>query len=184
LYHQASCLLHALQDTKPWRLHPPLPVHWFDIDQPAVMQLKQQLLQRAGAAVAPQDCSNAAILSQTAGSIAAAQDTMADEDATSFIGSASATTSRQQQKQQERDVNQFPLLPQQYSPLAADLAVVPLASCLEAAGFQHQRPTVWVAEALLYYLPLEVVSSSCNSSRGRLILQTLTGVFPCVTQLS
>jgi O-methyltransferase involved in polyketide biosynthesis len=71
-----------------------------------------------------------------------------------------AAALKQQQQQQEV---RFPLLPQQYSPLAADLAEVPLASCLQAAGFQQQRPTVWVAEALLYYLPLDVVSSRHSS---------------------
>jgi O-methyltransferase involved in polyketide biosynthesis len=54
---------------------------------------------------------------------------------------------------------QFPLLLQQWSPLPVDLSEVPLAACLRAAGFQQQRPTVWLAEALLYYLPLDTVSS-------------------------
>lgn len=148
----------ALQDTKPWRLQPLLHVHWFEIDQPAVMQLKQQLLQQAGAATATAPEPGGADLgSTTAGSSTASlAQTAAASDGRSCVAPAAADHEQQQHQQGVR----FPLLPQRYSAVPADLAMVPLAACLQAAGFQQQRPTVWVAEALLYYLPLDVVSTA------------------------
>lgn len=151
-------------DTKPWRVQPLLHVHWFEIDQPAVMQLKQQLLQQAGAATATAPEPGGADLgSTTAGSSTASlAQTAAASDGRSCVAPAAADHEQQQHQQGVR----FPLLPQRYSAVPADLAMVPLAACLQAAGFQQQRPTVWVAEALLYYLPLDVACELLRSMRA------------------
>jgi O-methyltransferase involved in polyketide biosynthesis len=140
-------------------------VHWFDIDQPAVMQLKQQLLQQASAQVTPPSCSTtAASIRDTPAS--QHTPTAAADKSDHICAHAAATVnqaSQQQQQQQQQAEVQFPLLLQQWRPLPVDLSEVPLAACLQAAGFQQQRPTVWLAEALLYYLPLDTVSSRLSS---------------------
>lgn len=113
--------------SQPWRLQKPVQLavlSWYDVDQPAVMQHKQQLLQQAGAALGPPTATPAT--QQPAANTAVSQ-------------------------------AQFPLLVDRWQPVAADLSQTSLASCLEAHGFDRQRPTVWLAEALLYYLPLDKV---------------------------
>lgn len=85
------------------------------------MQLKQQLLQQAGAAT-------------------------------------SAPAGPTEQGQDTATAHKFPLLLHSWHPLAVDLSVTSLAAGLEAAGFRRDRPTLWIAEALIYYLPLDTVS--------------------------
>ena len=51
------------------------------------------------------------------------------------------------------------LRPQSWTPVSADLAQQPLADALRCAGFDPQRPTVWVAEGLLMYLDASGVKS-------------------------
>lgn len=92
-------------------------VAWFDVDQPAVLALKQQLLEQAGAQQAPQQEQQSAGDGGTAGSSHA-------------------------------------LRVASWRPVAADLAATSLAASLAGAGFVAGRPTVWLAEALLYYIPL------------------------------
>jgi O-methyltransferase involved in polyketide biosynthesis len=53
---------------------------------------------------------------------------------------------------------QFPLLVDVWRPVPADLSQVSLTASLEAAGFDCKTPTVWLCEALLYYLPLDQVT--------------------------
>lgn len=139
-----------MQDTKPWRLQLPCAdVHWFDVDQPAVMKLKQQLLQQAGAALQPQP------------------DTDSSTDAGSQQGHSNTATSGPpqcvsgeavQQQDQPHQQCSFPLRIKDWHPVAADLAEVPLADCLRISGFRSNCCTIWLAEALLYYLPLDTVS--------------------------
>lgn len=111
-------MIHGVQDSKPWRLQlPNCTVHWFDIDQPAVLQLKQQLLQQADAAL-----------------------------------------SHPPQPQEPAAQHRHPLLVNRWHPVLADLSETSLADALIAAGFQPGVCTIWLAEALLYYLPLDIVS--------------------------
>lgn len=64
----------------------------------------------------------------------------------------------EQQQQQQRRC--YPLLINHWQAVTADLAEVPLADCLHAASFQSNCCTIWLAEALLYYLPLDTVSAT------------------------
>lgn len=132
-----------MQDSKPWRLHPGLPVTWLDVDQPGVMQLKQQLLQEAGAA------GTAAVQPGQHGTI-----TTPHEPASADTHSGLQDDTQPAATEAVR----FPLLVDCWRPVAADLSQTPLSSCLECSGFDQHVPTVWLAEALLYYLPLEQVS--------------------------
>jgi len=119
-----------LQDSKPWRLQLPatcsnLEICWFDVDQPGVLQQKQQLLRQAGAATC---------LHQQQQQLA---------DSSNSTGSA--------------DSHIFPLLVSSYTPVPADLSETTLAEVLPAAGFDCHCSTVWIAEALIYYIPLPQV---------------------------
>ncbi len=108
----------AGMDTKPWRMALPCHVKWFDVDQPAVLTLKERLLRSAGAALS---------------SAVEAQQTPGEDDVA------------------------FPLLPASWVAVSADLATRRLAEVLKEAGHNPAVPTVWLAEALLYYLPLPQV---------------------------
>jgi hypothetical protein len=145
--HACCPAVATVQDSKPWCLNMGLPVTWLDVDQPAVMQLKQQLLSAAGAAstASPQPAQHA---SRTHPQDAAG-------------AGSDSTHSGMQDKAQEQAAAavQFPLLVDRWRPVAADLSDTSLSSCLTCSGFDKNAPTVWLAEALLYYLPLEQVSS-------------------------
>lgn len=134
-HHTLWChhtLTHNLQDSKPWRLQTPVKVTYFDIDQPAVMHFKQQLLSEARAATTTSKSS-----SQAPGDAGASS---------SVTGCGSQPAA------------QFPLLVDSWQPVAADLSQTSLASCLQSSGFDATVPCVWLAEALLYYLPLSQVT--------------------------
>lgn len=133
------CGLHV-QDSKPWRLRLGVPVTWWDVDQPGVMHLKQQLLAAAGAASVQQGHQSSAH-PQTA---ASTDGTPPDQQSAGEAGPAAAAV-------------QFPLLVDCWRPVAADLSQTRLRSCLQSSGFDPYVPTVWLAEALLYYLPLDQV---------------------------
>jgi O-methyltransferase involved in polyketide biosynthesis len=128
-------------DSKPWRLHMPTSITWFDVDQPGVTQTKLQLLADAGAATA-----STSQPSHSADSLPAAPST-----ATSDSADAAQLDSSTEQGTAAR----FPLLVDSWRAVAADLSKVSLSSCLGASGFNPSIPTVWLAEALLYYLTLD-----------------------------
>jgi hypothetical protein len=109
------------------------------------MQLKQQLLQEAGAA------STATLQPAQHATSTQQQDPV----------STDSTHSGMQDKAegQAAAAMQFPLLVDCWRPVAADLSETPLSSCVTSSGFDMNVPTVWLAEALLYYLQLEQVSS-------------------------
>jgi hypothetical protein len=133
-----------LQDSKPWRLHMPTSITWFDVDQPGVINTKSQLLTDAAAATAstPQPA-------YSADSPSAAHST-ADSD--------SPYTAQLDSSTEQGMAVRFPLLVDSWRAVAADLSKVSLSSCLEASGFDPSIPTVWLAEALLYYLTLDQVT--------------------------
>ncbi|GIL50179.1 hypothetical protein Vafri_6306 [Volvox africanus] len=66
---------------------------------------------------------------------------------------------RQQQQQQHKLV--FPLLAASYTCIGADLSASNLGAlpaALTGRGFDPSTPTVWILEALLYYMPLAAAS--------------------------
>jgi hypothetical protein len=70
----------------------------------------------------------------------------------------------QQQAAATQGAVSHPLTCSSYAAVSADLSQKELGQVLAAAGFQQQVPTVWVAEALLYYLPLPKVRMCCFPS--------------------
>lgn len=141
-----ACLV---QDTRPWRLCFPPGVAYFDLDQPGVMQLKQQLLAQAGAQLSyplPQLPTPQASPNPTQQHV------------------PQAVAQPQQQAAATQGAASHPLTCSSYAAVSADLSQQELKQVLAEAGFQQQVPTVWVAEALLYYLPLPKVRMSCFPS--------------------
>lgn len=141
-----ACLV---QDTRPWRLCFPPGVACFDLDQPGVMQLKQQLLAQAGAQLShplPQPPTSQLRPNPT------------QQHAPQAVGQP------QQQAAATQGAVSHPLTCSSYAAVSADLSQKELGQVLAAAGFQQQVPTVWVAEALLYYLPLPKVRMCCFPS--------------------
>jgi O-methyltransferase involved in polyketide biosynthesis len=123
--------LGAGMDTRPWRL--PLPgVHYVCVDQPDIMRLKKKLLAAAGAQLGA---------AAAGGSDAAVTCTGGGDDGGSDGGGGSGGY-------------RFPLTAATWSGVGVDLSVVPLAEALAAGGFLAGATTVWVAEALIYYLHL------------------------------
>lgn len=146
-----ACPVHllccGLQDSKPWRLQVPVNVTWFDVDQPGVVQCKHQLLQEARAALTQPHLNN-------------------HTDNTS-TGSLHRTAASQGNESDSSPDVQFPLLVEAWLHVAADLSTTALASCLQGNGFDASVPTVWLAEALLYYLPLDKVNQGPGQMAGR-----------------
>jgi hypothetical protein len=130
-----------LQDTRPWRLAFPPDVTYFDLDQPGVMQLKQQLLAQAGAQL-PHPLSPGPT---------------PQPSSTSPLSNAPCSMDQHQAPGADGAVSHR-LTCSSYAAVSADLSQQELGQVLAAAGFQPQVATVWVAEALLYYLPLPKVS--------------------------
>lgn len=162
-----------LQDTRPWRLHFPVPVHWFDVDQPQVVTLKQQLLSAAEAqltadntnSIAPASASN----SNSSASVDMASTSTSSKDpsaGTSSSGTAAVTQDQQQSTHVSHAAAssghppqfKFPLTAASWRAVGADLSCISLEDALTSAGFVKGQTTVWIAEALLYYLPLPKVS--------------------------
>lgn len=114
----------------------PCHIHWFDVHQPGVIQAKQQGLDEAGAATMP------------------AQQQQQPQHQGAHQQDSSAGASVQ--------AAQFPLLVHSWQPVPADLSQVSLSCCLEGNGFDRSLPTVWLAEALLYYLTLDQVGGRCQ----------------------
>jgi hypothetical protein len=135
----------------------PTSITWFDVDQPGVTQTKLQLLADAGAATA-----STSQPSHSADSLPAAPST-----ATSDSADAAQLDSSTEQGTAAR----FPLLVDSWRAVAADLSKVSLSSCLGASGFNPSIPTVWLAEALLYYLTLDQVTTDCPAVQASSIGQ-------------
>lgn len=133
-----------LQDSKPWRLRMPPSITWFDVDQPGVIQTKKQLLADAGAADAPTH--------------------QPLQNPPSTVTSGSADTAQPAGGTEPGAAVRFPLLVDSWRPVPADLSKVSLSSCLDGRGFDPSILTVWLAEALLYYLTLDQVTT--DSPRG------------------
>jgi hypothetical protein len=144
--------------TRPWRLGCLAACDLAaEVDLPAVVQLKRLLLQQAGAQLSH---GGAGQEGQRQGDGAAADGRGGDvgegasgegegqgegEEAAGLSSNDAATCA-------------FPLLAKRYAALGVDLSTCPpggLRQQLEALGWEPSRPTLWVLEALIYYLPLE-----------------------------
>jgi len=151
------CSVHLLccrfQDSKPWRLQVPVKVTWFDVDQPGVMQCKHQLLQEAGAALTQQPHLD--------------NHTQNTSNTSPHHAASSQVPCSQGSESDSIPGVQFPLLVEAWRPVAADLSTTALASCLQVNGFDATVPTVWLAEALLYYLTLDKVNQGARQMAGR-----------------
>lgn len=115
-------------DTRPWRLAFPagMAVHWICLDLPEVMAMKQALLKEAGAETRPRPGAKT-------------------QDGASGSGL------------------HFPLQCSSWHGLAHDLSTLDTGSTsgpsaflntLSEAAYNPQQPTVWIIEAVLYYMPL------------------------------
>lgn len=120
-------------DTRPWRLmFPPGEVHWICMDLPEVITMKQTLLGQAGAQTVPR--ARAPVGSRTAPSTATWP---------------LKCTSWQGVGQDLSALN---------SSSGVDATAV-LTAALEKTGFDPGMPTVWILEAVLYYMPLDKAES-------------------------
>lgn len=162
-------------DTRPWRLQQTSSlsaVHWYDVDFPAIIDLKRKLLTHARAetgrngrasADATTSPSPAASCSSANASASAltplltspvSSVTTPPSASTQDHPDSSAACAKQSDsllKQQEDWVPQssFPLLTASWTAVPHDLADGSLAAALELAGFNSHLPTIWCVSLLI-----------------------------------
>jgi O-methyltransferase involved in polyketide biosynthesis len=128
--------------TRPWRLHLPATVHWFDVDRQDVLDAKEILLEKHGAEV----------------------------DLMSPVRRSMSKNSMLESKIGSIDHHfegvQYPLRCASRVGVAADLGHKGWTKSLMAAGFDPNRPTVWIAEGLLMYLEEEHVGELLEETRS------------------
>lgn len=128
--------------TRPWRLHLPATVHWFDVDRQDVLDAKEILLEKYGAEV----------------------------DLMSPVRRSMSKNSMLESKIGSIDHHfegvQYPLRCASRVGVAADLGHKGWTKSLMAAGFDPNRPTVWIAEGLLMYLEEEHVGELLEETRS------------------
>jgi hypothetical protein len=107
-------------------------VAWFDVDQPDIAGLKAASLTAAGADVGlnPHE----------------------------LAGQQEVTTGNHGSRDATADRICFPLLCGSYALMGADLSCTPLEDVMLPSGFDTSVPTVWILEALVYYMPLDAAS--------------------------
>ena len=150
--------------TRPWRLHLPAVLKWFDVDRQDVIDVRENELIKHGAEV---DMMSPIRRSQSKNSILESK-----------IGSLD-----------HHSVNvEFPLRCESRSSVAADIGHPNWIKALIAAGFDASKPTVWIMEGLLMYLEPARVDALLKelasiSARGSCFL---TGVVTenCIATLS
>lgn len=114
--------------TRPWRLHLPAVLKWYDVDKQDVIDVKENLLLQHGAEV---DVMSPMRRSQSKNSLLERK-----------IGSLD-----------HHSLNvDFPIRCESRSSVAADIGSPHWMNALLAAGFDVTKPTVWIAEGLLMYL--------------------------------
>ena len=153
--------------TRPWRLHLPASLKWFDVDRQDVIDAKEDLLLGHGAEVeimSPmrRSHSNNALLERQ-------------------IGSLTGTNHN------HRAV-EYPLRCEERMSVAADLGHPSWVRSLMEAGFDPNKPTVWIAEGLLMYLEPARVDAllkelAAISARGSSLL-TAVVTEKCIKRLS
>jgi O-methyltransferase involved in polyketide biosynthesis len=137
-------------DTRPWRLRPPpgCRVAWFDVDMPSIARLKKERLAAAEAATGPGRATAAADASDPAFPLM--------YDSYCLMGANLATTSLSDVFMQRGSVNDQMSAP----------AVV------SSVAFNPMLPTVWVLEAVIYYMPLDAASRLLQARAWLAIPQT------------
>ncbi|MEW5300068.1 MAG: hypothetical protein WDW36_003026 [Sanguina aurantia] len=177
----SSCNVVALgagMDTRPWRLRQTSSlsaVHWYDVDFPAIVELKRKLLARARAETGRNErtsedatASSPAASSSSADASASALTPLlttpvspvttppgaSTQDPDSSAACAQQSDSPPQQQGASIPQSSFPLLTASWTAVPHDLADGSLAAALEVAGFNSHLPTIWLAEAVLYYMPV------------------------------
>jgi O-methyltransferase involved in polyketide biosynthesis len=114
--------------TRPWRLHLPAVLKWFDVDRQDVIDVRENLLIKHGAEV---DMMSPIRRSESKNSILERQ-----------IGTLD-----------HHSINvEFPLRCECRTSVAADVGNTDWIKALITAGFDASKPTVWIAEGLLMYL--------------------------------
>lgn len=129
-------MLGAGMDSRPWRMKLPADLRWFEVDQRDVVEAKRGLLRQLAAEVPPP-------LGE-------------DSEPSTPTG---ARTSSGLARHLSIDKTRFPLRCGSWAAVAADLSDPSWADALLAAGFDPEKPTVWVAEGLLMYLEKPLVES-------------------------
>jgi O-methyltransferase involved in polyketide biosynthesis len=114
----------------------------FDVDLPLVAQIKAASLSEAGAG--PVDMASASSTSST-------QDPSSNDPAST--GTASSINVWKWDRTQ--GASTFPLQPASYALAGVDLGSTVLSAALKPLGFDPSIQTIWVLEALVYYLPLQ-----------------------------
>ncbi|KAL4447524.1 hypothetical protein ABPG75_004743 [Micractinium tetrahymenae] len=122
-------MLGAGMDSRPWRMKLPADLRWLEVDQPDVVEAKRKLLRQLAAEVPP-------ALGE-------------DSEPSTPTG---ARTSSGLARHLSIDKTRFPLRCGSWSAVPADLSNPSWADALLGAGFDPEKPTVWVAEGLLMYL--------------------------------
>lgn len=143
-------VLGAGMDSRPWRLHLPSGISWFEVDRDDVLSMKMSLLAQAGAEVGQQRRK---------------------------ISSHMSFNTRLERKIGTLDHHTsgvvFPLRADAWTAVVADLGSPTWVTALEdCGGFDPEIPTIWVAEGLLMYLSeeraadllKELASLSCKGS--------------------
>ena len=117
--------------TRPWRLHLPASLKWFDVDRQDVIDAKEDLLLGHGAEV---EIMSPMRRSHSKNALLERQ-----------IGSLTGTNHN------HRAV-EYPLRCEERMAVTADLSHPSWMRSLLEAGFDPNKPTVWIAEGLLMYL--------------------------------
>ncbi|KAG2492901.1 hypothetical protein HYH03_008815 [Edaphochlamys debaryana] len=151
--------------TRPWRLSCLANVAVIELDLPHIAALKQQLLAEAGAGLEHASASGSgggappATYPLRAASYALIGADLSDLD---LSGSGSQAAAADPGVAVVPTDSAVAAAGSEGSVAAAAAEVpkaLPLPQALAAAGFVPSRPTVWVAEAVLYYMPLKAASA-------------------------
>jgi O-methyltransferase involved in polyketide biosynthesis len=128
--------------TRPWRLHLPANLRWFDVDRQDVIDAKEDLLMSCGAEV---DIMSPLRRSQSKNSVLERQIGSLDHHSLNVT---------------------YPIRCESRASVAADLGAASWSVALKEAGFDPSKPTVWIAEGLLMYLTPERVDELLQEIRG------------------
>jgi O-methyltransferase involved in polyketide biosynthesis len=124
--------------TRPWRLHLPASLKWFDVDRQDVIDVKEDLLMEHGAEVE--------IMSPMRRSHS--KNSMLERQIGSLEGANHNSKSVE-----------YPLRCDCRASVATDVGESSWMRALIEAGFDRNKPTVWIAEGLLMYLDTERVDA-------------------------
>lgn len=124
-------------DTRPWRLHLPSSLSWFEVDNTDVLEAKRAILTEAGAEFGD-------VFGSPMHRSSSANTLMADKIGRLGHGSARTT---------------FPLRAEMWEGVVADLSVPGWSGALANSGHRPSQPTIWVLEGLLMYLEPAAVNA-------------------------